>query len=704
MKKISMLLMTILVIFFVSCKQQSKHAKDMNPFLMQYNTPFNVPPFDKINNEHYLPAIKEGIEQQKREIEDIINNEKPSDFKNTIEALDYSGYLLTEVLSVFGNMQSAHTNDDLQKIAQEASPLLSQHSDDIVLNEELFARIKSVYDNQEELGLNTEELKLLQKTYKSFVRNGALLNEGEKAELREINSELSLLSLKFGENLLAENNNFQLIIDDEADLDGLPQSVRDAASEAAQEAGMSESWLITLHNPSRVPFLQYANNRTLREKVMKAYIQRGNNNNVNDNKVVVERITSLRVKRANLLGYKTHADFVLEETMAKTPEAVYSFLHDLWESALNNAKKEASELQKMIYDSGGDFKLESWDWQYYAEKLRQQKYDFDEEALRPYFELKSVLNGLFDVVNKLFGIKFVPLQDVPLYHPDAVVFEVTEADGAHIGILYMDFYPRASKTGGAWMTSFREQFKRNGENIPPVISIVTNFTRPTGDQPALLSFDEVETLFHEFGHALHGLLSDVTYPKLSGTNVPRDFVELPSQIMENWAEHPDVLQSFAKHYKTGETIPVELIQKIKNASKFNQGFATTEYIAASLLDMDWHTLTDTIPQKTNLFEEESMSRAGLIHEIDPRYRTTYFAHAFSWGYSAGYYSYLWAEVLDNDAFEVFLENGLFDPATSKSLRENILSKGGTEDPMELFIRFRGQEPSKTPMLRNRGLL
>ncbi len=689
---------------FVSCQQQTKTTTEMNPFLAEYSTPFNVPPFDKIKNEHFLPAIKEGIAQQKSEIESIVNNPQPPDFENTIVALDYTGHLLTEVNSVFYNLQSAHTSDELQKIAQEASPLMSQHGDDILLNEGLFRRIKAVYDQKDGLTLNPEQKMLLEKTYRRFSRNGALLNEEQKAQLREINAELSLLSLKFGDNLLAENNAFQLVIENEADLAGLPQGVRDAAAAAASEAGLSDSWVITLHSPSRMPFLQYADNRLLREKVMKAYINRGNNDNLYDNKAIVEKMTSLRVKRANLLGYKTHADFVLEETMAKNPESVYNFLNDLWTPALKNAKSEAVELQKMIDASGGKFKLESWDWTYYAEKLRQQKYDFDEEALRPYFELQSVLTGMFDVADKLFGIKFVALQDVPLYHPDAIVFEVTEADGRHIGVLYMDFHPRASKSGGAWMTSFREQYRKNGENVTPVISMVMNFSRPAGDQPALLSFEEVETLYHEFGHALHGLLSDVTYPMLSGTNVARDFVELPSQIMENWAEHPDVLRSFAKHYKTGEAIPEELIQKILNASKFNQGFATTEYIAASYLDMDWHVLTDTISRKTIPFEKASMSRIGLIPEIDPRYRTTYFAHAFSWGYSAGYYSYLWAEVLDNDAFEAFLENGLFDPATSQSLRKYILSAGGTEDPMELYIKFRGKAPSKEPMLKKRGLL
>lgn len=702
MKKITAVLI-LSTIVFVSCNQPPKTESEMNPFLSAYNTPFDVPPFDKIGNEHFLPAIKEGIHQHTIEIEAIVNTDEMPDFENTIAALDRSGFLLTEVNSVFYNLQSAHTSDELQQIAQEAAPMLSKHSDDILLNDGLFQRVKAVYDNRSNMELTREQEMLLDKTYKRFARNGALLNDEQKETLRGINSELSLLSLKFGDNLLAENNAFQLVIEDEKDLAGLPQSVRDAAADAARGQGLDEKWLITLQSPSRVPFLQYAENRNLREKVMKAYINRGNHGNNHDNKEIAAKMASLRVQRANLLGYPTHADFVLEETMAKNPGAVYTFLDDLWRPAISNAKNEAAELQKMIDNEGGNFKLESWDWPYYAEKLRQLKFAFDEEELRQYFELNSVLNGMFDVANKLFGLQFAVLKDVPVYHPDATVYQVLEADGSHIGVLYMDFHPRASKSGGAWMTSFREQFRKDGEKVPPVISMVMNFSRPAGDLPALLNFDEVLTLYHEFGHALHGLLSDVNYLTLSGTNVSRDFVELPSQVMENWAEHPEVLKSFAKHYKTGEPMPDELIGKIQNAGKFNQGFATSEYIAASFLDMDWHTLTTDELQSALNFEKSAMDRIGLIPEIDPRYRTTYYAHAFSWGYSAGYYSYLWAEVLDNDAFEAFLENGLFDPATSHALRKYILSAGGTEDPMELYVKFRGKEPSKEPMLRKRGL-
>lgn len=676
----------------------------MNPLLTDFGTPFNVPPFDKIRNEHFLPAIHHAIELHRKEIDAIVNNPDAPTFENTIVALDQSGILLTEINNIFYNLQSAHTNEELQKIAQEASPLLSNHSDDILLNEALFQRIKAVYDNRLNLQLTEEQKTLLEKTYQKFARNGALLGPEDKEKLRKINSELAVLSLKFGDNLLAENNAFKLVIENEDDLSGLPATFRESAAEAARQAGLEKGWLITLHQPSRMPFLQYADKRHLREKVMKAYLSRGNNNNEYDNKEIISRIVNLRVQRANLLGYPTHADFVLEETMAKTPARVYTFLDDLWKPALANARREATELQAIMNEELKGEALQPWDWMYYAEKLRKRKYDLDEEALRPYFELNRVVEGMFDLAGQLFGLRFVPLKDIPVYHPEVTAYEVTESNGEHVGILYMDYHPRPSKSGGAWMTSYREQYRKNGVNVPPVVSLVMNFSRPTAETPALLSFEEVQTLYHEFGHALHGLLSDVNYLTLSGTNVPRDFVELPSQIMENWAEHPQVLKKYARHYKTGEPMPDELINKIQQAGKFNQGFATTEFLAASYLDMDWHTLKDTLPRDILQFEKASMDRIGLIPEIPPRYRTTYFAHAFSWGYSAGYYSYIWAEVLDADAFQAFVENGIFDRATAEAFRKHILSKGGTADPMELYVRFRGKEPSKEPMLRKRGLL
>jgi peptidyl-dipeptidase Dcp len=693
------------VVFITSCTTQtSKKKESMNPFLVAYNTPFIVPPFEKIKTEHFKPALEAGIEQQKSEIEAIVSNPKEPSFKNTIEALDASGNLLREVSDAFENLQSANTSEELQTVAKDVAPMLSKHYDDILLNKELFQKVKSVYEQKDELTLSDEQKMLLEKTYKRFSRNGANLNDKDKERLRQINEELSLLSLQFDENLLAETNAFQLIIEKNDDLAGLPQSVVDGASMAANEAGLPGKWLFTVHKPSMIPFLQYSEKRELREKLFNAYINRGNNNNKNDNKTIAAKEVSLRLKRANLLGYKTHADYVLEENMAKSPENVYNFLDEVKVPAMTMAVKEAEELQKMINAEGGNFTLQPWDWWYYAGKLKKQQYDLDEESLRPYFKLENVKNGMFDVANKLYGLQFKTLSGVPVYHPEVQTFEVLEAHGSHVGILYMDFYPRSSKGGGAWMTSYRKQSKRDGQNVPSVISMVMNFSKPTGDKPALLSFEEVLTLFHEFGHALHGLLSDCNYITLSGTSVPRDFVELPSQIMENWAADPEVMKNYAKHYKTGDAIPQELIEKIAKSGKFNQGFATIEFLAACYLDMDWHTITDTTMQNTLEFENVSMKKIGLIPQIVVRYRSPYFAHIFAGGYSSGYYSYLWAEILDADAFQAFKESSLYDKETARLFRENILSKGGTDDPMEMYKKFRGREPEKEAMLKRKGLL
>jgi len=704
MKRLTTLLVLATVIITSCTTQQNKTSENMNPFLTNYSTPFGVPPFTEIENQHFIPAIKEGIKQQQKEIEAIINNPEPATFANTIEALDYSGSLLRQVSNVFGNLQSANTSDELQQLAKEASPIRTKHYDDIMLDADLFGRIKTVYDEKDELDLTTEQATLLEKTYKRFSRNGAELTGADKDRMRQINEELSLLSLQFDENLLAETNAFELLVDDKKDLGGLPQSVIDAAAEAASEAGLEGKWLFTVQKPSMIPFLQYADKRYLRKILFTAYINRGNNNNQYDNKDIASKIATLRVERAKLLGYDTHADYILEINMAKNPETVYTFLDEVMEPALVNAQLEAAELQKLIDADGGNFKLEPWDWRYYTEKLRKQKFDLDEEELRPYFELNNVLNGMFEVADNLYGLQFQKIDDIPVYHPDAIAYEVKEADGSHIGILYMDFHPRASKGGGAWMTSYRKQSKKDGENIAPVISMVMNFSKPTGDTPALLSFDEVSTLFHEFGHALHGLLSDCTYPSLSGTSVSRDFVELPSQIMENWAGDPEVLKLYALHYKTGEAIPQALIDKMEASSKFNQGFATVEYTSACYLDMDWHTLTSTEVQDALAFEDESMQNIKLIPEIVVRYRTPYFAHIFAGGYSSGYYSYLWAEILDADAFQAFKETSIFDKETAKAFRENILEKGGTEDPMELYKKFRGRAPQKDAMLERKGLI
>jgi len=595
------------------------------------------------------------------------------------------------------------TNEKMQAIAKEVAPLQSKHQDDIRLNEKLFQRIKSVYKKKDALDLNAEQSMLLEKCYKEFVRGGANLDEEKKARLREINKELSVLTLKFGDNILKENNRFELVIEEKKDLAGLPEAAITAAEETAKERGHEGKWVFTLHKPSLIPFLQYSEKRDLREKMFKGYINRGDHNDELDNKAILSSIAALRVERANLLGYKTHADFVLELNMAKNPENVYKLLNQLWKPALERAKKEAEELQSMIQKEGQDFKLQAWDWWYYAEKLKKAKYELEDEILRPYFKLENVIAGVFTVSSKLFGIQFIERTDIPKYHPDVKVFEVKEADGSHVGILYTDYFPRASKRGGAWMNSFRKQSKPGGKNIYPVITNNGNLSKPTGTKPALISTEEVLTLFHEFGHALHGLLSDCTYHSLSGTSVPSDFVELPSQIMENWAFEPEVLKMYAKHYETGEAIPQELIDKLKKTKLFNQGFETVEYLAASFLDMDWHTLTETKEMDVLSFENESLNKIGLIPEIVTRYRSTYFQHIFSGGYSSGYYSYIWAEVLDADAFEAFKETSLFDQETAKSFKKNILAKGGTEDPMILYKRFRGAEPKVEPLLKKRGL-
>ncbi len=674
-----------------------------NPFFSEFDTPFNTPDFDIIELKHYLPAFKEGMKQQNDEIKAIIDNPNPPNFENTLEACEKSGALLRKVEGVFDNMTEANTNEELQEISLEIAPLLAKHNDDINLNDKLFKRIKSVYEQKEKLELTPEQYQLLDKIYKKFVRGGANLSQENQDKLRKINEKLSVLSIKFGENLLAENNNFTLIIDKESDLAGLPQSTINAAAETAKEKGEQGKWVFTLDKPSMIPFLQYADNRELREKIFKAYTNRGNNNNENDNKKIISEIVNLRIEKAHLLGYDNHAEFVLEKNMAKNPENVNNLLMEIWEAALPVAKKEAYELQEMIYKSRNKFKLEPWDWWYYSAKLKQKKYAIDDEEIRPYFQLENVRDGAFELANRLYGIEFIERNDIPTYHEDVQVYEIREADGSHIGIFYLDYFPRPSKRGGAWMEAYRKQSGFGEERVSPIICNVCNFTKPSGDQPALLSFEEVETLFHEFGHALHGFLSDCQYNYLSGTSVSRDFVEMPSQIMENWVPQPEMLQIFAKHYKTGEVIPQELVDKIQKSGHFNQGFVTIEYLAAALLDMDYHTLTE--PQDINVeeFENNSMNKIGLLPEIVVRYRSPYFAHIFSGGYSSGYYSYIWSAVLDTDAFQEFKENGLFDKKTASLFRENIISKGGTEDPMKLYLKFRGAEPKVDALLKKRGL-
>jgi len=684
-------------LLLASCTQKSVNME--NPLLGEFKTPYGVQPFDLIKTEHFVPAYLEAIKQNTEEIAAIVNNTDAPTFENTVEALEYSGKLLIRIEATFNNLNASLTGDEMQKVAQEVAPLLSKHRDDIALNAELFKRVKAVYEQKEQLALTPEQARLLEVTYKNFERGGANLDAGKQDKLRKINEELAMLNLKFGENVLAETNNFKLIIDNEADLAGLPESVKQAAADAAKADSLEGKWLFTTQKPSMLPFLTYADNRELRQKLHTAYIMRGDNNNEYDNKKVLSRIAVLSAEKAHLFGFKNYAEYVLDVNMAKNPETVFAFLNKVWDAALPIAKNEAAELQKMIDKEGGNFKLAHWDWWYYAEKLRKEKYDLDEEMLRPYFEKNNVRDGAFAVATKLWGIKFVERTDIPKYHPDVEVFEVQNPDGTFLGILYMDWYPRASKVSGAWM----DEYRRQSEGVDPIITTNFNFTAPSGDKPALFSFEEVSTTFHEFGHALHGLLSNCKYHSLAATNVARDFVELPSQIMENWASEPEVLKMYAKHYQTGEVIPQELIDKISNSGLFNKGFTVLEYTSAALLDMYWYTLNDTIEQDATQFENDIMKKMGMIPEIVVRYRSPYFGHIFGGGYSSGYYSYQWAQVLDADAFSVFQEKGLFDQETAKSLRDNILSRGNTEPAMDLYKKYRGMEPQLDAFLKRNGL-
>ncbi|MDD5606902.1 MAG: M3 family metallopeptidase [Ignavibacterium sp.] len=695
----------ISVFLFIAVLSSGISAQQMNinnPFFTEYTTPFQTPPFDKIKNEHYLPAFYEGIKIKRAEIDAVINNPDKPTFDNTIAAIEKSGELLKKVSRVFSNISGSNGDDETQKIAETITPELSKLNNDIFLNEKLYHRIKSLNDEKDKLNLTAEQLKVLDNYYTDFVRNGIGLDEDKKARLKKINEELSMLSLKFGDNLRKETNSIALVVDNKEDLIGLPDAAIQGAQELAELNGLNGKWAFNLQRTSFTPFLQYSEKRNLREKIYKAYLMRGNNNNEFDNKEIIKKIIALRIEKSNMLGYKTFADFKLEKNMAKNTETVNKFLADLWMPALKKSKEEAAEMQKLIDAEGGNFKLAGWDWWYYAEKVKIEKYALDEEMLRPYFKMENVRQGAFDVAAKLYGIQFIKRDDIPVYQPDVDVFEVKEADGTHIGILYTDYFPRSGKRAGAWMSGFRGQSNMDGEFITPLIVNVGNFSKPTKDRPALLSFDEVNTLFHEFGHGLNGLFTKSVYPGAQRSSV--DFVELPSQIMENWASHPEVLKMYAKHYQTGEPIPDDLIQKIVNSQYFNKGFETLEYLAASILDMDWHTITNANVVDVEKFEEESLSRMGLIPEIASRYQSTNFNHIFGGdGYSAGYYGYRWSGVLDSDAFEAFLENGLFDRTTAEKFRRNILEKSGSDDPMVLYIKFRGREPKPDALIKKLGL-
>ncbi len=702
------ILALVCIVLLASCQSKEQKVTDTtsdNPLLTEWKTQFGVPPFDKIQNEHYKPAFDVGLKEQKEEVAAIINNPDAPTFKNTIEALELSGATLNKVASVFYAVNGAHTNDVLKEVASEMAPIFSAHSDDINLNKDLFKRVKTVYDTTDKSKLTGPQQKLLEDTYKGFVRAGVALEGKEEERLRAINARLAELADKFGKNVLAETNAFELHITDKKDLGNLPESLVALAADEAKKRGHDSGWSITVQRPSINPFLQSSPNREMRKTMFDAYAMRGDNDNENDNKEIIEEMVSLRVEKANLLGYDTHADLILETATAKTPEAVMNFMDQLWEPVLDMAKEERKAMKEFMAKDGVEGEFNGSDWRHYVEKVRKERYDFDEEEMRPYFEFNAVRNGAFELATKLFGLTFKELKDIPKWHEDQQVFEVLEADGKHLGVLYMDFFARDSKRGGAWMNELRAQSNVDGNFVTPIVTNNFNYPRPTEDQPSLLSFREAETLFHEFGHALHGLFSNTTYQSQSGTNVPRDFVEFPSQVMENWMSEPEVLKLYAKHYKTGEVIPDALIKKMNDANSFNQGFANVEYMAAAYLDMFWHTLKDTDKRDARQFEADKMKQLGLIEEIIPRYRSGYFNHIFSSpvGYSSGYYSYKWSEVLDADAFQAFKDAGsIFDAETAKRYRK-MLSDGGSKDGMELYKEFRGKEPQIEPLLVKLGI-
>jgi len=702
MKKNKFILLIASIAVLAACNTK-KETKNDNPFMNDYTTTFQVPPFDKIDTSYYMPAFIEGMKQQKEEIDSIVNNPAEPTFENTILAYDKSGKLLNKVSYVFYPLCDANTNDQMQAIARKINPLLSKHRDGISMNEKLFKRIKVIYDKRNSTKLDTQQIRVVEKYYRDFERLGANLPKDKQDTLKKINAELSTLTLQFGENLLAETKAFQLLIDDKKDLKGLPETVIEGAAAAAKEAKKDGKWLFTLDKPSMIPFLQYADSRALREKIYRGYFMRGNNNNKNDNKKTVAQIVKLRQKKAELLGFKSYAAYVIDDNMAKTPEKVNEFLMKLWKASLPVAKKEVAEMQKIIDREGGKFKLQPWDWWYYAEKVRKEKYNVDDTELSPYFSLGNVRDGMFWVANKLYGISFSKLTNLPVYHADVEVYEAKEADGKHLGILYLDYYPRDSKRGGAWCTSFQNAGWENGKKVDPIVSVVCNFTKATSTTPALLTWEEVTTLFHEFGHALHGLFTEGKYNRTAGS-VPNDYVELPSQIDENWAGETEVLKHFAKHYKTGAVIPDSLIKKIQNSSLFNQGFVTVEYLAASILDMDFYSITKPEDIDVEKFEKASMDKIGLIPEILPRYRSSYFSHIFDGGYAAGYYVYIWAAVLDADAFSAFKESGdIFNQKLAAKFRKYCLKESGDGEGMDQYRKFRGKDPSIDPLLERRGL-
>jgi peptidyl-dipeptidase Dcp len=688
----------LLLLFILSCTNKDN---SMNPFLNDYETPFKIPPFEEIEFAHYEPAFDIGMKEHLKEIEEIANNQQEPTFENTIEAMEKSGETLDKVANVFFNLLGSNTNDDMDALAMKISPKLSAHNDSVLLNKELFKRIKELFDNKGSFNLTIEQNRLLEETYKRFIRSGANLDNQSMERLTQINSSLSSLSVQFDQNVLKETNSYSMVIENEEDLDGLPAEEVRQASLLADSEGQSGKWVFKPTRVSMYPFLTYSTQRDLREELYNSYIQRGDNDNEYDNKEIIAEMISLRKEKASMMGFDSHSAYVLDNTMAKTPENVNKLLQTIWNPGVEKAKGEVEEMQKLITDEGGNFKLAAWDWWHYSEKLRQEKFDFKEEEVKPYFSEDKVLAGAFDVAQKLFDITFTERNDLPKYRENIRSFIVEDLNKKVIGIFYTDFTLRPNKGGGAWMNTFRSQSKFDGEIIPIVIN-VCNFPPENADGVSLLSFEQVETLFHEFGHGLHGLLSDAQYPSLSGTSVTRDYVEFPSQMMENWAREPSVIKTFAKHYETGETIPEDLLNKISAAGTFNEGFATTEYVAAAHLDMAYHTDQDLI-EDIDKFEDETLNDLGLIPEIESRYRSTYFGHIFAGGYSSGYYSYLWTEVLEADAFEAFKDKGLFDKETANKLKKYVYAAGNTDDLMTQYVRFRGKEPEIEPLLKKRGL-
>jgi peptidyl-dipeptidase Dcp len=688
-----------------ACKKKSGENAELanNPFMKEWNTPYGVPPFDQIKTSDYLPAIQEGMRQQAENIQAICDNKETPTFANTIIPYEYSGELLNKVSAVFMNLAECMNSPEMEGLSDTIIPMLTRHSDDIMLNDKLFEKIKTVYKNRHKENLNAEQMRLLEETYKSFVRGGANVPANKQALFRDINEKLSSLTLKFGNNVLGATNSYVLFVDNEEDLKGLTEGQLSAAKEAAE--GMKDAkgkYAFTVHIPSMEPFLQNCQNRELRKKLWTAYATRCLNGEYS-NKAIINDIVNLRLRKAQILGYDNYANYVLDDCMAQNDKNVYELLMKVWKPALAKAKEEAALYQKMMKEDGINGNLQPYDWRYYAEKLRKEQYDLNDEDIRPYLALDSARKGLFYVCERLYGLTFKENNEIPVYHKDVKAYEVIDNNEV-IAVVYMDFFPRESKRSGAWMTNFREQYyDRDGNNHIPVVSLVFNFTKPVGDKPSMLNIDETQTLFHEFGHALHSILSRCHYPSLSGTNVPRDFVEMPSQFMEHFAFEPEVLKVYAHHYQTGELIPDELVQKIEAAATYGQGFINTELLAASILDMGYHTITSSVDIKLPDYEDKQMDKIGLISSIISRYRSPYFQHIFAGGYGAGYYSYTWAAVLDNDAYECFREHGIFDPATATSFRTNILERGNTADAMTLYVAFRGRKPSIEPLLKNRGL-